>query len=270
MNATIFDIKEFSIHDGPGARITVFFKGCPLRCIWCHNPEGLTKEPQLMIKHNICVHCNKCKAKCNHPECLKFNRCIHACPLGCISVSGKTYSTDLLAKMLIQNKDFLELNDGGVTFSGGEPLMHGKFIRELIPKLCGMHTAIQTSAYTDKDNFKKTIDMLDFIMMDIKIADREIHKKYTGVYNDIILENFEYLKNSGKKYVIRIPLIPNITDTDENLCAIAKIVGESNVELLKYNNLAGAKYPMLGMKYPSIGEKNRTIDPTIFKNAKFG
>ncbi len=250
MNATIFDIKEFSLHDGPGGRITVFFKGCPLRCMWCHNPEGLSKEPQLMIKHNMCVHCGRCKRGCSHPECRGFDRCIHACPLGCISVSGRAYNSEELAAILKKNADFLELNGGGVTFSGGEPMMHGEFIRELIPKLGGMHTAVQTSAYTDSDNFKKTVDMLDFVMMDIKLADREKHKKYTGVYNDIILENFKYLKNSGREHVIRVPLIPNITDTKENLEAIYEIVGDSKVEFLKYNNLAGAKYPMLGMKYP--------------------
>lgn len=275
MEAVIFDIKEFSLHDGPGARITVFFKGCPLHCLWCHNPEGLSPEPQLLIRQNLCVHGGKCRAGCNHPECRRFDRCIHACPLGCIRVSGKVCDTESLAGYLNANADFLTSNGGGVTFSGGEPMLCGAFLRELIPKLGGMHTAIQTSAYTAPENFRATVSLLDFVMMDLKLADREMHKKYTGVYNDIILENFRWLKQSGKKYVVRVPLIPEITDTDDNLKAISAMVGDSPVELLKYNVLAGAKYPMLGMKYPLAEHppaetENKEIDLHLFENAKLG
>lgn len=252
MTGTVFDIKEFSVHDGPGSRVTVFLKGCPLRCKWCHNPEGLSIKPQLMYKDAMCAHCNKCYEKCSHPECQTFGRCVHICPNNCIEITGKKYSSDELAKKLLPYSDFLRLNNGGITFSGGEPLMQPDFLCEILDILNenDVHTAIQTSGYTDNDTFKKVIDKLDYIMMDIKLADRNLHKKYTGVYNDIILENFKSLRESGKKFLIRTPLIPNITDTEQNLDAIKNIIGDSPHELLQYNEFAPAKYSMLGMEYP--------------------
>lgn len=268
MNGIIFDIKEFSIHDGPGGRFTVFLKGCPLRCVWCHNPEGLKKEPQLMYKKTMCVGCQRCKLPCNHRECKGFDRCIHACINGCLSVSGKEISSEALSKRLLENKDFFEMTKGGVTVSGGEPLMQSEFVCELADNLKGVHKAIQTSGYADSEIYKKTIDKFDFVMQDIKIADREEHKKYTGVYNDIILKNIEYLKKSGKTFLFRVPLIPDITDTEENLKKISAIVGDFPTELLPYNTMAGAKYEMLGMEY-TLGEQNNknTNFVKYFKNA---
>lgn len=248
MIGTVFDIKEFSLHDGPGPRVTVFLKGCPLRCRWCHNPEGLNPNPQLMIKYNLCTKCGRCMQKCEHEECQSFERCIYACPNGLISVSGIEYEADELAKKLMSNADFYKSNGGGVTISGGEPLMQADFVCGLFEKV-SMHRAIQTCGYSDANNFKKVIEMCDFVMMDIKIADREKHKEYTGVYNDIILKNYDYLKNSGKKFVVRTPMIPNITDTTENLNSIEKIIGDSLWEKLPYNEMAEAKYPMLNMEY---------------------
>lgn len=256
MTGVIFDIKEFSLHDGPGSRITVFFKGCPLRCKWCHNPEGLSPQTQLMYKDASCIHCGKCFQSCTHPECQPFKRCLHVCPNNCLEVVGKTLTAGELADKLIRYSGFLKANDGGITFSGGEPLMQSDFLCEILDilKSNNIHTAIQTSGYADEEVFKKVIDKLDYVMMDIKLADRELHKKYTGVYNDIIIKNFDYLKKSGKKFLIRTPLIPHITDTEENLSAIDKIIGSSPHELLSYNNLASAKYSMLGMEFPLHNE----------------
>lgn len=249
MNGTIFDIKEFSIHDGPGGRITVFLKGCPLRCVWCHNPEGLKKEPQLMHKKNLCTNCGMCFLPCEHDECKKFGRCIHSCRNGAMSVSGYEISSDELAEKLNRNERLLKSLDGGITISGGEPMLQADFVCELAGKMKNLHKAIQTSGYTDEETYKRVIDKFDYIMQDIKIVDSEKHKLYTGVENDKILKNIEYLKNSGKEFIFRVPLIPNITDTKENLDAISKITEGFKVEYLPYNNLAGAKYEMLGMKY---------------------
>lgn len=256
MNGTIFDIKEFSIHDGPGGRVTVFLKGCSLRCIWCHNPEGLEKEPQLMCKNNLCTHCGACRRPCGHAECKPFSRCVHACPNGCLSISGKTVSAEKLAAGLRSYESVLKSLGGGITVSGGEPMMQADFVCELADRLKGMHKAIQTSGCTSAEAYKTVIERFDYIMQDIKLVNRELHKKYTGVYNDTILENIEYLKRSGKEFVLRVPMIPGITDTKDNLAAISEIAEGCNIEYLPYNTLAGAKYEMLGMKYKLRTEGN--------------
>lgn len=257
MDGTIFDIKEFSIHDGPGGRITVFLKGCPLRCEWCHNPEGLKKEPQLLYKRNLCTHCGACESVCGHKECIEFKRCVHACPNGALSVAGYKISAKELAEKLLRNADILESLNGGVTISGGEPMMQADFVCEVAKSLPNMHKAIQTSGYTDAETYKRVADEFDYIMQDIKLADGKAHKLYTGVDNEIILRNIEYLKKSGKDFIFRVPLIPGITDTKENLDSVKEIVGEYPVEYLSYNALAGAKYEMLGMEYKLKEIKSR-------------
>ncbi|MBO5231240.1 MAG: glycyl-radical enzyme activating protein [Clostridia bacterium] len=249
MKGTIFDIKELSVHDGPGCRITVFLKGCPLRCKWCHNPEGLDSKPQLMIQKNGCVDCKMCYAPCNHPECKPFGRCLHTCPNGCLKVSGKEIEASELAEILLKNADFLNATGGGITISGGEPLMQPDFVLELAEKLSGVHKAIQTSGFATEEVYQKVIGKFDYIMQDIKLVDSELHKKYTGVDNEVILRNIQWLKNSGKEHIFRMPLIPGITDTPENKATAIEIVGENNIEFLDYNPLTGAKYEMLGMKY---------------------
>lgn len=257
MEGTIFDIKEFSIHDGPGSRVTVFLKGCPLRCIWCHNPEGLSSARQLMYKKNLCMHCNLCIQGCSHEECQEFGRCVHICPNGCLSIVGERICAQALAKRLLRNVDFFEIVGGGITVSGGEPMMQSEFVIELAERLGGVHKAIQTSGYADPETYRRVIDKFDYVMQDIKLADPELHKKYTGVSNEKILENITYLKNSGKEFLFRVPLIPGITDTDSNLQATAEIAGNCPVEFLPYNNLAGAKYEMLGQEYKLDGAQER-------------
>lgn len=262
MNGTIFDIKEFSIHDGPGGRITVFLKGCPLRCIWCHNPEGLKKEPQLMHKKNLCTNCGFCKIPCEHEECKSFERCIHACPEGCNSVSGTEISAEALAEKLNKNADILNGLGGGITMSGGEPMMQADFVCEVADRLENIHKAIQTSGYTDEETYKRVIDKFDYIMQDIKLADKEKHKLYTGVDNEKILKNIDFLKQSGKSFVFRVPLIPGITDTEENLSEISKITEGCRVEYLPYNEMAGAKYEMLGLEYSLSDKTNKDNNVT--------
>lgn len=249
MKGIIFDIKELALHDGPGARVTVFLKGCPLRCIWCHNPEGLSPQPQLMVKEQLCSHCGSCRRPCVHPECQPFGRCLYACPNGLIEQSGKEWTVDELVERLLGYADFFAKNGGGVTFSGGEPLLQSAFLFETARQL-PFHKAIETSGFAEPEVFGKALEFMDYIMLDIKLADDTLHRKYTGQGNKVVLRNLEYLKKSGKPYLIRTPLIPGITDTKDNLNAIANLIGDAPWEKLKYNALAGAKYPMLGMTYP--------------------
>lgn len=238
-----------AVHDGPGIRTTVFLKGCPLRCVWCHNPEGLSFEPQLMYKEARCIDCKNCQKKCEHLECQPFGKCIHTCPENCLEISGKKVTANELAKELKKSAGVLGCDFGGFTFSGGEPLAQPEFLLELIEELKDYHLCIETSGFATSEIFKKVIDKLDFIIMYIKLADCEEHKKYTGVGNEQILKNFEILKNSGKPYIVRTPLIPKITDTSKNLGAINRIIGDSKWEQLPYNAAAGAKYKMLGMEF---------------------
>ncbi|MCI8387014.1 MAG: glycyl-radical enzyme activating protein [Clostridiales bacterium] len=268
INGIIFDIKEFSVHDGPGVRTTVFMKGCPLSCKWCHNPEGLSPKPELMVRTARCKHCGRCMQPCEHDKCKPFDRCIDACPDGLISICGQEWDSDRLAAKLLQNADFMQSSGGGVTISGGEPTLQAEFVAELLGKLSSVHRAIETCGYCTGERFMSVINNADFVMMDIKIADPEHHKQYCGVDNAPILENFKRLRDSGKPHLIRIPLIPDITDTYENLSAISKIVGDSPVEMLGYNSFAGAKYEGVGRVYTLPNKPNREIDVSIFKNAK--
>ena len=245
MIGTIFDIKEMAVHDGPGIRTTVFFKGCHLRCEWCHNPEGLSFKPQLMYKYARCTGCNSCKRECSHKECLPYGRCIYSCPENCLEITGREVDSRALADELKKSAAILGDAFGGFTFSGGEPLAQPQFLLELIEELNGYHLCIETSGFASSSVFESIISKIDFIIMDIKLADNALHEKYTGVGNTQILENFKILKNSNKPYIIRTPLIPNITDSSENLDAIANIIGESKWERLPYNALANAKYKML-------------------------
>lgn len=268
MNGTIFDIKEFTVHDGPGSRITVFLKGCPLKCRWCHNPEGLKSAPQLMYKSTFCSRCDRCRIPCDHPECKVFDRCIHACMNGCLTIAGEVVSAVELAERLRKHAKILNLMGGGVTISGGEPLMQSEFVRELTGQLGSIHKAIQTSGYAKPEVYRKVIEGFDYVMQDVKLADQEEHIRYTGVSNKWILENIEWLKASGKTFVFRVPLIPGITDTEKNLRAISEIAGECRTELLPYNEFAGAKYSMVGMEYTLGSEGNRAERFTdYFKNA---
>lgn len=243
----IFDIKEFAVHDGSGMRTTVFFKGCPLRCKWCHNPEGLSSKPQLMVRENSCKHCGLCLKLCNHEECKPFKRCIHICPDNLIKIVGEEISSKDLADRLLKNKDILL--KGGITFSGGEPLMQADFLLETIDYLNDISIAIETSGYVDSKTFEKVINKVNYVYMDIKLADDDLHKKYTGVSNKLILQNLEILEQSNIPCTIRTPLIPNITDTKENIDAIKKLIGNLNYELLPYNEFAPIKYNSLGIKY---------------------
>ena len=249
MTGTVFDIKEMAVHDGPGIRTTVFFKGCPLRCRWCHNPEGLKKEPQLMWGENRCRHCGLCFKPCEHEECRPFGRCLHICPENCLEITGRQVEARALAEELKQSADMLGDTFGGFTFSGGEPLFQPDFLLSLIEELKEYHLCIETSGFAKGEVFRSVIDQLDFVIMDLKLADGALHKEYTGVDNAVILENFRYLAKSGKPFLIRTPLIPGITDTKENLAALENIIGQNPWEKLPYNALAGAKYKMLGMDY---------------------
>lgn len=254
MKGTIFDIKQLAVFDGPGIRTTVFLKGCPLRCQWCHNPEGLSFMPQLMVAGSGCTHCGKCREVCQNPEhCILCGKCIQVCPLRLRKICGVRMESEELAQKILKDRDYLTSMNGGVTFSGGEPTAQPEFLLECLRKLSSMHRAIETSGYCEPGKFREILEELDYIIMDIKLVDRELHKHYTGVDNTRILENLQQVKKCGKPFKIRVPVIPGVNDLRENFEATARLLTEAEmletVELLPYHQTAGAKYEMVGSVY---------------------
>ena len=245
MKGIVFKIEEMTFHDGDGARVTVFMKGCPLKCSWCHNPEGISEKRQLLFTRARCVGCGLCYKPCNHTDCKPYGRCLHVCPNNCISVCGEEFDEQTLATKLRSYKRMFDACGGGVTFSGGEPLLQWSFISKTVDLLEGISTAIETSGFASEDVFKEMLEKIDFVYMDIKLFDDVAHKMHTGVGNERIKRNFELLKASGKPFVVRTPIIESITDGEENLRKIKEFIGDSVWEKLPENKLAGAKRDML-------------------------
>lgn len=257
----IFDIKEFAVYDGPGVRTTVFMKGCPLRCRWCHNPEGLEKRVQLMVSTGACTHCGECKKHCENEKCIACGKCIPYCRGALRRLCGEEISPDSLAARLVKDRTLWESTGGGVTFSGGEPLIQWAFIKETIGLLGGAHTIAETSGHVPHSVFADAVRTLSMVIMDIKHMDSAQHAFWTGRPNELILENALHLLQSDTPCIIRVPLIPGVNDSAENLEATAQFVrGAKNlvrVELLPYHQTAGAKYEMAGMQYAPGFETDR-------------
>lgn len=268
--ALVFDIKRFAVHDGQGLRTTVFFKGCPLKCKWCQNPEGLSRQRKLIYFKNNCIHCRRCEqfAIANQMNYVNgrpyfnleyagdFNNLIEACPANAIRYDSKEYDLAALLEKIKEDKVFFR-NDGGVTFSGGEPLMQGDFLLEIL-KACkkeGIHTAIETTMYGSFELIKNILPYLDLIYIDLKVFDEAKHQTFTNVSSKTIKKHIQYILESEYKdrVIIRTPLIPTMSATDHNIKSIASflvnIYPEVRYELLNYNPLAAVKYELVDLKY---------------------
>lgn len=264
MKGVVFDIKEFAVFDGPGIRTTVFLKGCPLRCQWCHNPEGLSPEPQLTVSPASCTRCGECLKHCPTPgHCTACGQCVPWCPRGLRRIAGARMSSEELAKKLLRGRDLLEESGGGFTFSGGEPLMQWPFVREVVAQLDGMHCAVETSGYAPDAVFREVMDTLDLVMMDIKLTDPEKHRRFTGVDNAPILRHADMLCAGNTPFIIRMPLIPGVNDEPAHFEAVAgRVAGAKalqRVELLPYHKTAGAKYGMVGLEYKPEFDVDRPV-----------
>lgn len=272
MKGLIFDIEEFAVFDGPGIRSVIFLKGCPLTCAWCHNPEGLSHRPQRVKAIALCTKCGRCDAACLHPDaCEACGSCVRACPSGCLRIAGTFMEDHEAAARILRHEKLLRLNGGGVTFSGGEPLMQVDFVLAVREKLKGLNALIETSGYAPERDFLRAARAMDFVIMDIKIVDPASHRKYAGVDNALILRNLETLKALNKPFRIRVPLIPTVTDTRGNLRAVARHLRGAKalekVELMRYNKAAGAKYSGVGLAYqpPFPEDREPELHLGIFK-----
>ena len=265
--ALIFSLEEFSVFDGPGVRTSVFLKGCPLRCSWCHNPEGQQFEAQMIKQQTGCTGCGACKKVTGQARIL-------ACPNRLFRLCGEAYTPERLVKRLEGNFEILRFSGGGITFSGGEPLAHAIVLEQCLGLLRGqIHTAIQTSGYAPASVFERILPNTDYILFDLKLADDRLHRRYTEVGNKEILQNFSVLCKSGKPFTVRTPLIPGVTDTEENLTGIAEILrknGVDRIELLPYNRAAGGKYAAIGKSFTPDYDETRPVTPRFALFASYG
>lgn len=269
MTGVLFDIQRFSLHDGPGIRTTVFLKGCSLRCRWCHNPEGLCPGPQLQYFEELCIACGRCGTREQLSAAEK-------CPAGALKVCGRHVDENEIIDEILKDRMFYGEN-GGVTFSGGECLLQADLVAAVLSRVkkLGLHSAVDTAGCVPWSAFEKTLPFCDLYLYDIKCMNSEKHKEYTGAENALILENAKRLSALGKEMWIRIPVIPDFNDTEDEIRAIADFVATlpsvEQVTLMPYHTLGAGKYPTLGLSYPfdtskRISEEALHAFAAIFKS----
>lgn len=264
MNGIITNIKRFAVHDGDGIRTTVFFKGCPLKCVWCHNPETISVKKQIAFYSHKCIGCKKCGDICkchifdknthiiNRNSCTLCGKCADVCPKDAIEIFGKEMTVEEIYSEVIKDKSFYDTSGGGVTLSGGECLLQWEFCLELLKKLKkdSINTAVDTCGFTTKEVLDKVMPYTDTFLYDIKAFDEEVHKKCTGVSNKLILENLIYLDKAGKRIEVRIPYVPQYNSNEVNniLEFLKDLKNIVKIRMLPYHNYAASKYQALEMK----------------------
>lgn len=265
----VFNIQKFSINDGPGIRTTVFLKGCPLNCLWCHNPESKSIKKQLFYDARKCVGCGRCVSACefsahsfkgeehvfDREKCTLCGKCVDVCPAGALEVVGEEKTCDEIIKEVLKDKTFYETSGGGMTLSGGEPLMQYDLCLSLLKKgkAAGLHICMETCGYAPQEHIREVAKYVDIFLFDYKLTSPAEHEKYTGVDNHLILSNLALLNELGAHIVLRCPIIPGINDTKEHLEGIAKIAEKfdaiMNVDIEPYHPLGSSKSDMLGIDY---------------------
>ena len=268
--AVVFDIQRFSLNDGPGIRTIVFLKGCPLNCLWCHNPESKSQKSELMLYLAKCIGCGDCVSACadglhsfgadgqhiiDRKQCRQCGACEAACS-GAIKLCGKPMSVDEVLREVMKDSVFYANSGGGLTISGGEPLMQADFTLALLKaaKESGIHTAIETSGYAKWEVIDSLADYVDLFLWDVKESDSDRHKTFTGVDNTLILSNLHRLNDRGAKVVLRCPIIPGCNDRKEHLEAIGRMAEElscvERVDIEPYHPMGKSKAEALGREYP--------------------
>lgn len=267
----IFNIQRFSIHDGPGIRTVVFFKGCPLRCLWCHNPEGQIMKKEMVIWDDRCIGCKTCFKTCPNSavedpsKCVLCGECVKECPADAREIVGKEMSIEEIMAEIEKDRIFYEQSGGGVTFSGGEPLFQYNFLISILKKCKdnGIHTAIETCGYSNWEILLSISKYTDLFLFDLKVMDDESHRKFTGVSNKMILENLKRLSSNHKNIIIRIPVVPGVNDNIENIKKTAEFVsslGIKEVHLLPFHKGGVDKYRRLRRDYKFGVESSQSKD----------
>ena len=276
----VCDIKRFAVHDGEGIRTTLFLKGCPLKCVWCHNPESISMKPQLAYYAHKCIGCGECVDVCqqqahvlregNHsikPElCIGCGKCEEACLGSALKLYGKEYTVEMLLQILLEDKEFYEASNGGVTLSGGECLLHADFCAELLKELKknGIHTAIDTCGFVSRKSIDKVLPYVDVFLYDIKAIDEDVHVKCTGQSNRKILDNLKYIDGCGKKTEVRIPYVPgwNTDQKEKMIDFLTTLKNLVKVEVLIYHNYAASKYEALQLEntLPGVIPTEREVE----------
>ncbi len=265
----IFDIKKFAVHDGPGIRTTVFFKGCPLSCSWCHNPEGIDHEEDLFFYRSKCIGCENCLESCpqnaiemedesikiNRDLCDLCNECAEACPTTALKIAGEKITAEEVMNEIEKSTIYHDTSNGGVTLSGGEPFQQFEFMKELIDrcKEKDIHVTVDTCGHVNAEKFESILDKVDLFLFDLKIIDEELHREYTGMGNELILENLgSLLKRGENEVIIRFPVIPGVTDSEENIRSILEFLSDfqnvREIDILPYHDVK-EKYKRLGKEY---------------------
>ncbi len=285
----VFDIRRFSIHDGPGIRTAVFLKGCPLSCLWCQNPEGIESGPRLAWFRNKCINCLSCVPSCprqaispdaeggiqvDRATCDSCGACAEVCPARALVMIGGRMSADEVAAEILKDELFYDVSGGGATLTGGEPLAQPRFCREILSRVKArdVHTAVETSLQADPESLSLVSGKTDLFIVDLKLDDGARHAKATGVSNTLIKKNFTLLSLGVADILVRIPLIPGLTTDSDNLRKIGDFVNATRadipVELINFNPLARDKYALLGRAYPfgqSVG-RHTAEEMTAFES----